>query len=100
MFLLFCVMFLLFCVMFLLFCACFCCFVPVFVVLCHVFVVYVSQFKVSNLADQFTRKLEYLHVSTTSISSLEILSIKLQVSSHLVTSLAGGQGKKCGCYSM
>ena len=39
-----------------------------------------TQFQVSNMADEFTRKLRYLHVTNEGLSEIQLLSIQLQVS--------------------
>lgn len=38
------------------------------------------QFQVSNMADEFTRKLGYLHVTNEGLSDIQLLNIQLQVS--------------------
>ena len=37
------------------------------------------QLQVSMLADELTRKLQYLHISNEGVSDLQVLNIQLQV---------------------
>lgn len=39
----------------------------------------ILQLQVSNMADEISRKLNYLHVDTETTSELQLLNVKLQV---------------------
>lgn len=44
------------------------------------FLMYSLQFQVSSLADELSRKLQFLHVSTDGIADMQVLQIQVKVS--------------------
>lgn len=43
------------------------------------FLMYSLQFQVSSLADELSRKLQFLHVSTDGIADMQVLQIQVKV---------------------